>query len=196
MKLLGNKSKGRVFVVSAPAGTGKTTLVQRLVKEFPEIVASISYTTRLPRQGEANGKDYYFLDEAAFDEKIAAGEFLEFVRLYGTYYGTSRKWLEEQLSLGKHVVLVIDTQGAKLLRAQLPIVSIFIHPPSVSELERRLYSRGTETQSALEERLKVVKEELEAAALYDYEIINDDLEIAYQVLRSVFIAEEHRVREV
>jgi guanylate kinase len=193
LKLLGNKLYGRVFIVSAPAGTGKTTLVQMLVKEFPCVIASISCTTRRPRGGEVEGKDYHFLSKEAFEQKIAAGDFLEYVLLYGSYYGTSRDWIESQLATGKHVVLVIDTQGALFLRDKISTVSIFVTPPSVSELKRRLISRGTESEEKIEERLEIVEQELKAKEFYDYEIINDNLDTAYQVLRSIFIAEEHRV---
>ncbi len=192
--LLGEVKKGLIFVVSAPAGTGKTTLVQRLVKEFPSIIASISYTTRQPREGEVHGVHYHFISETQFEAKIAASDFLEFVKLYGTYYGTSRQWIEEQQNQGKHVILVIDTQGALQLKKQLPAVFIFIRPPSLESLQARLIHRKTETTEMIKKRLAWAKTELEAAEQYDYQIINDDLEIAYQVFRSIFIAECHRVR--
>ncbi len=193
LKLLGNTNRGLAFIVSAPAGTGKTTLVEMLTDEFPCVVANISYTTRPPRGDEVNGRDYHFLSVFEFEVKIAAGDFLEHVRLYGNYYGTSRKWIESQLELGKHVVLVIDTQGAALLRKKFPAVAIFVRPPSVIELKRRLQGRGTESLERIEERLELAEDELRAVKYYDYIIINDDLKIAYEVFRSVFIAEEHRV---
>lgn len=193
LQLLGNKKRGLVFIVSAPAGTGKTTLVERLTSEFPCVIASISCTTREPRLGEVEGQHYHFIGEQEFEEKIQQGEFLEYVRLYGYYYGTSRQWVEERLAAGKHVVLVIDTQGALLLRKVYPAIAIFVRPPSLNELERRLLSRGTEPLKKIVERLKIAELELETVKYYDYEIINDDLEIAYQVLKSIFIAEEHRV---
>lgn len=193
LKLLGNTKRGLAFVVSAPAGTGKTTLVQMLVDEFPCVVANISYTTRQPRGDEVNGRDYHFLDLPEFEKKISGGEFLEHVRLYGNYYGTSRKWIEAQLESGKHVVLVIDTQGAAQLRKKFPAVAIFVRPPSVLELKRRLQGRGTESLERIEERLELAEEELRSVKYYDYLIINDDLQVAYQVFRSIFIAEEHRV---
>lgn len=194
LKLLGNRKRGLAFIVSAPAGTGKTTLVDKLVEEFPNVVANISFTTRPPRVGEIEGVHYRFIDKDQFKEKIAAGEFLEHVCLYDEYYGTSRKWIEERLNLGKHVVLVIDTQGAMFLRDKYPAISIFVKPPSLEELQRRLEGRQTETQQKIEERLQIAQHEIEALKYYDYEIVNDDLEIAYQVLRSIFIAEEHRVK--
>jgi guanylate kinase len=192
--LLGECEKGLVFVVSAPAGTGKTTLVQRLVNEFPSIMASISYTTRQPRSGEIPGIHYHFISESDFQEKIAAGDFLEYVNLYGTYYGTSYQWIDEQLKKGKHLILVIDTQGALQLKGHFPAIFIFILPPSLESLRTRLNQRHTETAEMMEKRLAWAQRELEAAHDYDYQIVNDDLAIAYQIFRSIFIAECHRTR--
>lgn len=193
LKLLGNRKRGLAFIVSAPAGTGKTTLVQRLTNEFPCVIASVSFTTRKPRIGEIEGLHYHFIDQSEFEKKIEKGDFLEYVSLYGCYYGTSRDWVENQLNKGKHVVMVIDTQGAKLLRDLYPAISIFVEPPSLAELERRLHARGSESLSKIAERLEIAAQELESIKYYDYQIINDDFEIAYQVLKSIFIAEEHRV---
>lgn len=192
--LLGKEGKGLTFIVSAPAGTGKTTLVQRLVQEFPSIIASISYTTRQPREGEIPGVHYHFISEKEFEAKIAASDFLEYVKLYGTYYGTSSQWITEQQNQGKHVILVIDTQGALHLKRRLPATFIFIRPPSLECLQMRLMQRKTETAEMIEKRLAWARVELEAAQQYDYEIVNDNLEIAYQVFRSIFIAECHRIR--
>lgn len=198
-KLLGDNSKGRLFIVSAPAGTGKTTLVQMLVQEFPNVIESISYTTRSPRPGEINGVHYYFVSQEEFEGRIRSGDFLEYVSLYGSHYGTSKLWVEEKLALGKHVILVIDTQGALLLKkassqqSMCPPVFIFVGPPSIEELRRRLLKRGTETLEKIEERLALVNKELQAVPFYDYFIINRDLNTAYQILRSILIAEDHRV---
>lgn len=192
--LLGNLDKGLLFILSAPAGTGKTTLVQLLTRDFTCVVASISYTTRKPRPGEVDGIHYYFISKEEFIQRINAGEFLEHVELYGDYYGTSSVWVEEQLAQKKHVILVIDTQGAKLLKNKVDAVSIFVAPPSVEELERRLKLRKTESPEVIEKRLSWAKKELEAQSSYDYLIINDDLSHAYQALRSILIAEEHRIR--
>lgn len=192
-KLLGNVQQGLVFVISAPAGTGKTTLVDKLAKEFPSVVRSISYTTRLPRLGEVEGDHYHFIKRDEFESMIEDDLFLEHVRLYDDYYGTSRHWVLEQQRQGKHVILVIDTQGAMRLKGALKAVFIFISPPSLEELSKRLERRKTETSETLEKRLSWAKFELAAARYYDYQVVNDDLETAYQVLRSIFIAEEHRV---
>jgi guanylate kinase len=193
-KVLGNHKRGVAFVVSAPAGTGKTTLVNRLVDEFDCVVQSISYTTRKPRAGEVQGRDYQFVSEEEFKDRIAAGDFLEYVELYGCHYGTSKEWVLDQLEKGNHVVLVIDTQGAKSLRGRFPAVFIFISPPSMEELRRRLAQRRTESEDVIQRRLAWAKIEMEAGQAYDYILVNDDLDTAYQVLRSIFIAEEHRLR--
>jgi len=192
-KLLGNLKNGLIFVISAPAGTGKTTLVQMLAQEFPEITNSISCTTRKPRAGEVSGDHYHFLTREDFERRIAAGEFLEYVELYGNYYGTSKEKVNEQLKRGKHVILTIDTQGALQLRGKLAAAYIFIYPPSLDVLRKRLIQRQTETAEVIEERLTWAIKEMQAAALYDYNIVNDNLKIAYQTLLSIFIAEEHRV---
>jgi guanylate kinase len=190
-KLLGNLSEGLAFIVSAPAGTGKTTLVQMLVQEFPCVVASISCTTRSPRPGEIPDVDYHFLNEKEFQKRVAAHEFLEHAQLYGCYYGTSKETIEMQRKSGKHVILTIDTQGALQLKGKYKATYIFIHPPSLEELRRRLELRKTETPKTIEQRLAKASQELEASSEYDYQIVNDDLRTAYQVLRSIVIAKEH-----
>lgn len=193
--LMGDRPKGLIFVLSAPAGTGKTTLVQMLAKEFPTVVASISFTTRQPRSGEVHGVDYHFISESEFESKIADNDFLEYVKLYGTYYGTSRRWVEAQQEQGKHVFLVIDTQGALKLKGHLLASFIFVRPPSIDVLRHRLAGRQTEDPVMLEKRLDWARTELEAAKNYDYQIVNDDLAKAYEILRSIVIAESHRVSE-
>lgn len=192
-QLLGNALVGKPFIVSAPAGTGKTTLVRMLADEFPSVVASISFTTRRPREGEIDGVDYNFLTHEEFQKKIVSGDFLEYVKLYGDYYGTSRSWVEKHLNLGKHVVLVIDTQGALQLRHTWKVVSIFIKPPSLEALKSRLLGRGKDSIENIERRLALAKQEIDASRYYDYVIVNEDLSIAYKILKSIFIAEEHRV---
>ncbi len=193
--VLGGLKRGLVFVVSAPAGTGKTTLVRMLQREFPCIVESISYTTRRPRPAEKMGVDYFFVSEDEFAQKLRDGEFLEHANVFNHFYGTSRVFVELQQSLGKHVILVIDTQGAIQLKGHYDATFIFISPPSVEELKMRLYGRKTETNEAAEERLSWAEKEMALASLYDYHIVNKDLDTAYAVLRSVVIAEEHRNRK-
>lgn len=194
--VLGNLSRGLLFIVSAPAGTGKTTLVHMLSSEFSCVVESISCTTRPPRAGEIPGVHYYFLSVDEFESKIAAGEFLEYVKLYGHYYGTLRPWVEEQLQQGKHVILVIDTQGGLQLKGKIPAAFIFIKPPSLDILRSRLMKRQTESQEGIEKRLAWAKKEMVDGLTYDYHLVNDDLDMAYQVLRSILIAEEHRIIHV
>ncbi|HEY5234842.1 MAG TPA: guanylate kinase [Rhabdochlamydiaceae bacterium] len=197
-KLLGNLPQGLIFVISAPAGTGKTTLVNKLTDEFPCVVRNVSCTTRAPRPSEQEGKDYFFFDKKAFEDKIAKGDFLEHATVFGEYYGTSGEFIKKQTALGKHVVLVIDTQGALQLQKQFkgktPAIFIFISPPSLTELKERLLKRKTENTQLMEERLAWAKHELEMVHHYDYHIVNDHLDTAYNVLKSIFIAEEHKVR--
>jgi guanylate kinase len=194
-KLLGNLSKGLVFVLSAPAGTGKTTLLRMLVEEFPCVAGSISCTTREPRANEVKGKDYHFISNKEFEEKIKEGDFLEYAKVFGHYYGTSKEFVRKQQETGKHVILVIDTQGAMQLKEKnFPAVFIFVSPPSLDVLRERLSSRKTETKEAIENRLSWARDEMALSSKYDYHIINDDLHIAYEILRSILIAEEHRVR--
>jgi guanylate kinase len=192
--ILGDCREGLVFVVSAPAGTGKTTLAHMLVEEFSSVIASVSYTTRIPRLNEQEGIDYHFVNKTVFQEKIATEDFLEYVKLYDDYYGTSRAWLEQQKKSGKHVVLVIDTQGAMQLMRTFPAIFIFIRPPSLEVLRKRLIHRNTESPEKIKERLQWAEHELETAHLYDYQLVNDDLAVAYQALRSVVIAETYRTR--
>lgn len=193
--LLGNTSRGLIYIISAPAGTGKTTLVTRLTQEFSSIVRSVSCTTRLPRPGEQDKIDYFFLSKAEFKAQIDQGDFLEHAQVFGDDYGTSHAFVESQQAHGKHVVLIIDTQGALQLKKKLKdAIFIFISPPSLAELKERLNKRRTETPQLIEERLAWARRELEMVHHYDYHIINDNLETAYTVLKSIFIAEEHKVR--
>ncbi len=193
-KILGNLSHGLSFVLSAPAGTGKTTLVDMLMQEFDCVKASISCTTRPKRHSEIDGVHYHFLSEEEFERRVQAGDFLEHVRLFGYRYGTSRAVVEQMKSSGKHVILVIDTQGALQLIGKEAATFIFLLPPSLDELGKRLLERGTETRESFSTRLAEAEKEIALAAAYHYVIVNDDLSVAYQALRSVLIAEEHRVR--
>lgn len=191
------KKEGLLFVVSAPAGTGKTTLVARLTEEFAHVVTSVSYTTRKPRPGEVEGIHYHFIAPEEFKSKVARHEFLEHVELYGDYYGTSKVWVQEQLSQGKHVILTIDAQGALILQKndKMKAVYIFIQPPSIEELRKRLKMRKTESLEVIEERLEWAKKEIMQAKHYDYVVVNDVLNRAYDILRSIVIAEEHKIRK-
>lgn len=192
--LLGNFSKGFVFILSAPAGTGKTTLVRMLSKEFDCIVESISYTTRPPRSNEVEGKDYFFISEKEFQSKVKERDFLEHATVFGYNYGTSYEYVTSLQKKGKHVFLVIDTQGAmQLKKKNFPAIYIFLSPPSLEVLKSRLLKRKTEDRKALAQRLSWAEQELKKMNNYDYHIVNDSLKHAYAVLRSIVIAEEHRV---
>lgn len=195
-KLLGNSERGLLFVISAPAGTGKSTLIEMLQDEFPDKIAqSCSSTTRPPRPGEIDEKQYDFVTTEEFEKKIAQHEFLEYAKVFGNYYGTRKEAVDLLLAQGKHVVLVIDTQGAlKVQQQKLEAVFIFLSPPSFDELRARLFRRSTEDEGKIQERLLWAKQEIGMIPYYDYHIINDHLEITYQVLRSIFIAEEHKRR--
>ena len=193
-KALGNLKRGLAFVLSAPAGTGKTTLAKMLFHEFDCVSSSVSYTTRNPRPGEVDGKDYHFISQSQFEEKIRSGDFLEYAKVYQDYYGTSREFVDYELSQGKHVVLVIDTQGALQLRKTFKAKFIFIMPPSLSCLKARLSQRRSETPETIEHRLSWAEKEISMASSYDYQIINEDLKAAYLVLKSILIAEEHKIQ--
>lgn len=186
--------KGLVFVISAPAGTGKTTLVRMLREEFPNVVENISFTTRLPRPNEAPNRDYYFISEEEFERKIKEDEFLEYAKVFDHYYGTCRKTVEDLQNAGKHVILVIDTQGAHQLKKKLEANYIFLTPPSLDELKIRLKTRKADSEEAIRLRLSWAEKEISEAQKYDYHIVNDNLKEAYEVLRSILIAEEHRNR--
>ena len=179
--------------MSAPAGTGKTTLARMLMDEFPCISESISCTTRPPRKGEIPEKDYHFMNRDEFDAKVQAGEFLEHAEVFGSAYGTLKSHIEKKINDGKHVLLVIDTQGAmQLKKTGFPAVFVFIKPPSMAELRSRLFNRQTEEKKDIEERLHWAEAEIEKAMEYDYIVINDNLHRAYDILRSIVIAEEHK----
>lgn len=195
-KVLGNLSEGLLFVVSAPAGTGKTTLVRLLTKNFPCVVESVSCTTRVPRPGEEEGKDYFFVTRKEFEAKKKQGDFLENAEVFGHCYGTSKEFVDSQRKLGKHVILVIDTQGALHLQAlKVEATYIFIAPPDFEVLRERLLGRKTDSKEENEERLAWSHKEMELSVLYDFFIINSELEIAYEVLKSILIAEEHKIKK-
>ncbi|QVL57230.1 MAG: guanylate kinase [Simkaniaceae bacterium] len=185
--------KGQLIIISAPAGTGKTTLVHMLKNAYPDqVTQSISCTTRNPRKGEIDGRDYVFLTKEAFEERISRGEFLEHAIVFGERYGTLKEMVTNQQESGMDVVLVIDTQGALELKKKVKATFIFIAPPSMEVLEERLKNRKTESPDTLKKRLKWAKHEMEQAKNYDYTIINDDLETAYEALKSIVIAQKHR----
>lgn len=183
-------SRGKLFILSAPAGTGKTTLVNRLVKDLPNVVQSISYTTRAPRSGERNGVHYHFVSKEEFEKRVASQDFLEYVTLYGDYYGTSKEAVEQSLAAGKNVFLVIDTQGALKLQGKVPATFIFVSPPSIEVLKERLERRKSEPREVIALRLKIASEEIAKKGQYDYEIVNDDINDAYKQLKQIVLLEE------
>ena len=177
---------GNVFVVSAPSGAGKSTLTQRLVQTVPDLIFSISFTTRKPRPGEVDGRDYFFIDDARFDAMVREGGFVEWVQVYGQRYGTGREWLGGVLATGLDVLLDIETTGALNLRRAIPDARmIFILPPSAASLEQRLRSRGKDSDEQIRIRLEHARHELELYHAYDYLVLNDDLELAYRQFESI-----------
>jgi len=187
------KLKGLLIVISAPSGTGKTTLCHMLLEEFPNMEFSISYTTRKPRPGELNGRDYFFVDRETFERMVEEGDFLEWAEVYGNLYGTSKSQVLKALEEGKDILLDIDTQGALQVKKNFPeAVLIFILPPSLKELERRLKKRGTDDEETIRKRLQTAREEIGKALEYDYIIVNDILEVAFERLRSIITAEKCR----
>lgn len=193
MKLIGNLKEGLVFVVSAPAGTGKTTLTSMLYEEFKGIVVpSVSCTTRARRPGEVDGVHYHFLSKEEFEAHIAQGQFLEHTELFGSYYGTLKTAITGPQKQGQHVIMVIDTQGAMAVKKKVEATFIFLAPPSPQALKERLIKRNTESESFVKQRLERALFELSFAKEYDYIIVNDDLKVAYQAIKSILVAEEHR----
>ncbi|WP_180296417.1 guanylate kinase [Snodgrassella alvi] len=177
---------GHIFIVSAASGTGKTTLVSRLSAHQPDIRISISHTTRAPREGEQNGVHYHFVSRTEFEEMIAGNMFIEHANVYGNYYGTSLKAVESLTQQGFNVILEIDVQGAEQMRRLLPeATSIFILPPSMTELTERLKNRGTDSEDVIAYRLKKSREEIEQSLLFDYVIVNQELTQAEQDLLAI-----------
>ncbi|EGY53431.1 guanylate kinase [Neisseria shayeganii] len=180
---------GNIFIISAASGTGKTTLVSRLLQKHPDIRASVSHTTRLPREGEENGRHYHFVSIPEFEAMIGDAGFLEYARVYDNYYGTSMRQLEELTRQGVDVILEIDVQGAAQVRQALPqAASIFIAPPSFAVLESRLRGRGTDAPEVIAKRLVEARNEIEQAPLFDYLVVNDDLDNAEAALLNIIRA--------
>jgi len=183
------KKEGNVFIVSAPSGCGKTTIVNRILHDLREIKRSVSATTRRPRAGEIANEDYYFISEQAFKNKVQKGEFLEWAKNFGYYYGTIKKNVMDCIKSGKDIILTIDVKGAAQAKKKMPeSVLVFISPPSFDDLAKRLRKRATDKQKEVKERLKVAKKEMTQAKKYDYIIVNDSLKCAVDKLRSVIIA--------
>lgn len=184
------QDKGILFVVSSPSGAGKTTLCHRLMKEFPQLVFSISYTTRPQRPNESDGVDYHFVDEQTFSEMVAQRQFAEWAKVHGNRYGTSKAVIEQNLLAGRDILFDIDYQGANQLKATYPddTVMVFILPPSLDDLSQRLHSRGTDAPEVVARRLAKATEELSHYAEYEFLLVNDDLELSYERLRAIYLA--------
>ena len=184
---------GTLFIVAAPSGAGKTTLVSGLLAQDSGVKLSVSYTTRAPRAGEVHGQDYHFVDVATFKAMAGRGEFLEWAEVHGNYYGTSRPWLEAQMNSGTDILLEIDWQGAQQVRKVFPdAVGVFILPPSIDELERRLRGRGTDSEEVIARRVLAAQGEMRHVGEFDYVIINQNLPVALDELVSVVRASRLR----
>ena len=182
-----------VFIISAPSGSGKSTLVHQLLKTVPNLVFSISYTTRPPRATETNGVDYIFVSRKDFEDRVARGEFLEYAEVFGNYYGTNRETFELATHQGKDLVLDIDVQGARQLKVAIPqAISIFVLPPSKDVLEQRLRSRSQDSEEVIQRRLQGAAEEVQNYTQYDFVLINRDIEEASARLASIVEAERQR----
>lgn len=188
--------RGRLFVLSAPSGSGKTTMLRALLKRDRNRVRSVSATTRPPRAGERHGKDYFFISRAQFRRGIARGKFLEHARVLRNWYGTPKDPIEKALKAGKDVLLGIDIQGARQIRrGRLPATTVFLLPPSLKVLRQRLRRRATETPAQIRERLRLARKELKEVEKYDYAVMNDRLPEAVAAVEAILRAERHRVEK-
>ena len=186
--------RGLLFVISGPSGVGKGTIVKELLKLQSELKLSVSVTTRQPRPGEVEGVNYYYRTAEEFQRMVMAGELLEYAQYVSTYYGTPRHYVEEQLAAGHDVVLEIDIKGAIQVKERIPNgIFIFVLPPTMEELEARLLKRQTEAAEAMRRRLQVAVDELNYLPLYDYQLVNDELDVAVNKVQAIILAEHCRV---
>ncbi|MFQ5682114.1 MAG: guanylate kinase [Candidatus Binatia bacterium] len=191
------KREGVIFIVSAPSGAGKTTLINGLITIFPEISLSVSYTTRARRSGEIPGRDYHFVTEKKFQGMRARKEFAEWATVHGCLYGTPRSGLEQTIRRGRDVLLDIDVQGAGKIKRYYPhAVSIFVLPPSWQELERRLAHRGTDQRESIQQRLQNARSEIGRILRYDYFVINQEIRDALESLKFIVKAERLRISRI
>jgi guanylate kinase len=191
----GNPGIGTLFVVSSPSGGGKGTLIQRVLKAVPDLSYSVSYTTRLPRSGEVNGREYSFVSREKFQAMLSAGEFLESAVVHGNFYGTSKQQVLQETCSGRDIILEVDVQGAASVRElNLDSVSIFILPPSFEILRSRLIARGTDSPEELDIRLRNAPQELKAYSTFDYVIINDDADRAAAQITAIVAAERAKLK--
>ncbi|MFP4083813.1 MAG: guanylate kinase [Desulfonatronovibrio sp.] len=186
-------TKGILLTISAPSGTGKSTLIKMLTREYPEFGFSISYTTRAPRPGEKNGKDYFFIDAQEFTSLIKQNFFAEWAKVHGNYYGTPRKQVLQAINSGQSLIFDIDVQGASQLKKNLNTgLFVFIFPPSLKILENRLRQRGSEDAETIRQRISNAAQEIRQSSLFDFWIINDDLDTACNELKTLIRAEKLR----
>jgi len=186
--------RGLLFVVSAPSGTGKTTVVERLAQVVPDLGLSRSYTSRAARRGETDGVDYNFITRQRFEEMVVADAFLEWADVFGNLYGTCADDAEREIAAGRDLVLVIDVQGARKVRAHgLPMIGIFVLPPSFEILEQRLRGRSQDDEAAIARRLITARAEVDAVREYDYVVVNDELNACVDRLRAIVLAERARL---
>ena len=183
-----------LIILSAPSGGGKSTILTEILKVADNIDYSVSYTTRSPRGTEQNGIHYHFVSEEEFQQRIAEGDFLEYAKVFGNWYGTSKSFIKKCLSVKRHVIMDIDVQGASFISAtDIPYVKIFILPPSMEVLKQRLILRATDSEEEIAKRLQIAQEEVAYIPQYQYLVINDNLEIAVQDILAIIRAEENRV---
>lgn len=188
--------RGNLLVLSGPSGVGKGTVLDKLLTNFDQVEYSISATTRKPRQGELDGRDYFFMEEDNFFKKVEKKEFIEWAKVHNNYYGTPHDYVESILEQGKDIILEIDIQGAKQVRETYPeAIFIFLTPPSLEELEQRLDRRGSEDEKNKAIRLKNARDELKEQRYYNYQIVNDKLMEAVNKLKSIIIAEKCRINK-
>ncbi|MCG8620205.1 MAG: guanylate kinase [Desulfobacterales bacterium] len=179
--------QGTLFVVSAPSGAGKTTLIREVLNRFGLLSYSVSHTTRPPREGEVDGKDYFFTDPESFQALIDDDRMLEWARVHNNFYGTSKAFVEDQLEEGNSIILDIDVQGGRqIMEKDLDLVSVFIMPPSLEILEQRLTGRGTDRDDVIQTRLDNAREEMEQRSFYDHVVVNDDLDTAVEEICAIF----------
>jgi len=182
-------NKGKLYIISAPSGAGKTSLIKKLLPQVDNLMVSISHTTRAMRAGETDGKDYFFTEISTFKQQIQQGNFLEYAQVYDNFYGTAQSTVEANLSQGQDVILEIDWQGAQQIRQALPdTISIFILPPSTEILKERLQGRGQDSEEIINRRMKDAVNEMSHYPEYDYLVVNNDFELALVELKSIILA--------